>query len=66
MTLFERGKRPRVLISRGLTEDPRREKRLRTTLGHELGHVILHSRLYDEGLLIQDLELRLGLPINGV
>src|SRR4030088_1129093 len=31
--------RPRVRVSRRLSEDPRRQYRLRTTLAHELAHV---------------------------
>jgi hypothetical protein len=56
VTLFESGKKPRVLISRRLTEDPRRENRLRSTIKHEFAHVILHSRLYNDGLLVQGQE----------
>ena len=43
VTTFYRDRRPRVLIARTLSEDPRREVRLRTTLTHELGHVTLHD-----------------------
>ena len=46
MTEFLPGDRPRVRISRDLSDDPAREHRLRTTLAHELGHVWLHSFLW--------------------
>lgn len=38
-----------VRISRTLSEDPARENRYRTTLSHELGHVLLHGPLYRAG-----------------
>jgi hypothetical protein len=44
-TNFIRGKKPRIKISRALTESCRRENRLRTTLCHEWGHVILQDCL---------------------
>jgi len=43
VTAFTVGQRPRVRISRTLLEDDWREPRLRTTLTHELGHVLLHN-----------------------
>ncbi len=46
VTDFNPGRKPRVRIARQLSEDPRRENRLRTTLTHELGHVKLHSFLW--------------------
>lgn len=46
VTDFCPGKRPRVRIARELSEDPRRENRLRTTLTHELGHVKFHNFLW--------------------
>ena len=47
MTLFVWGGRPRVRIARALYEDGRRGARLRTTLAHELGHVLLHNFVGD-------------------
>lgn len=46
VTDFVIGQRPRVRISRELSQDPRRENRLRTTLTHELGHVHFHDHLF--------------------
>ncbi len=43
VTTFVPGRRPSVQIARQLSEDPRQEARLRTTLAHELGHVLLHD-----------------------
>jgi Zn-dependent peptidase ImmA (M78 family) len=37
---------PTVLISRRLAENPRYENRFLSTVTHELGHVVLHTRLY--------------------
>lgn len=42
-TTFYVDRPPRVEIARALSEEPRREARLRTTLAHELGHVLLHD-----------------------
>lgn len=39
--------RPKVRISKRLSEDKRMSNRLRTTLTHELGHVHFHSFLFD-------------------
>jgi len=47
VTDFVPGQRPKVRISRRLTEDIRLANRLRTTLTHELGHVHFHSSLFD-------------------
>lgn len=47
VTDFFAGAKPRVRISRTLTEDRRRENRLRTTLTHEFGHVKLHGFLVE-------------------
>lgn len=54
VTTFMVGRRPRVRISRALSLEPAREVRLRTTLAHELGHVILHNFVgdRDDGLAI--------------
>lgn len=46
VTDFYPGQKPRVRIAVTLSEDPRREHRLRTTLTHEYGHVHLHNFLY--------------------
>lgn len=47
LTEFRPGEKPRVRISRLLTEDLRRENRFRTTLTHEFGHVHFHNYLWD-------------------
>jgi Zn-dependent peptidase ImmA (M78 family) len=53
-TAFQRGRKPRVFIARELWEQRHRNNRLRTTLAHEYGHVLLHTWLYDEyGSLIE-------------
>jgi Zn-dependent peptidase ImmA (M78 family) len=46
-TEFFVDRKPRVQISRRLS-DPRYENRLRTTLGHEYGHVWFHAPLWRE------------------
>ncbi len=46
-TVFQRGQKPRVIIARELWEQRHRSNRLRMTLGHEYGHVLLHTWLYD-------------------
>ncbi len=46
VTDFCPGRKPQVRIARDLSEDPRRENRLRTTLTHELGHVKFHNFLW--------------------
>ena len=43
VTTFVAGGKPRVRIARYLAEEAWRETRLRTTLAHELGHVLLHG-----------------------
>ncbi|HWV46157.1 MAG TPA: hypothetical protein VN039_09090 [Nitrospira sp.] len=48
VTEFRPGKRPVVRINEGLSGDQFRENRLRTTLTHELGHVLFHTWLFDE------------------
>lgn len=45
VTDFYGGRKPEVRIARQLTEDDRRENRLRTTLMHELWHVKYHDFL---------------------
>jgi hypothetical protein len=47
LTEFFVDRKPRVQISRRLS-DPRYENRLRTTLGHEYGHVWFHAPLWRE------------------
>lgn len=53
VTDFVPGERPRVRINHKLSEDPRRAHRLRTTLAHELGHVVFHNFIwwFDQGTL---------------
>jgi hypothetical protein len=46
VTDFSPGQRPRVRISAKLAEDARREQRLRTTLAHELAHVVFHDFIW--------------------
>lgn len=46
VTYFFEASKPRVLIARELTEDPRRENRYRTTLTHELGHAKFHAFIW--------------------
>jgi Zn-dependent peptidase ImmA (M78 family) len=46
LTQFHSGGKPFVRISSTLTEDDRRENRLRTTLTHEYGHVHFHAYLF--------------------
>ena len=53
VTDFVPGERPRVRITHKLSEDPRRAHRLRTTLAHELAHVVFHNFIwwFDQGSL---------------
>jgi hypothetical protein len=46
VTDFFTDRKPAVRISRELSEDSRRENRLRTTLTHEYGHVKFHAYLF--------------------
>ena len=55
VTLFAAQRKPDVAIAERLTSDDRRSNRFRTTLAHELGHVILHDPLYQEKLAMGDL-----------
>jgi IrrE N-terminal-like domain len=48
VTEFRPGKRPVVRIHESLAVGESRENRLRTTLTHELGHVLLHTWLFEE------------------
>jgi hypothetical protein len=47
VTEFKPGRKPAVKIASVLTEDERRENRLRTTLTHEWGHVHFHAYLWE-------------------
>lgn len=47
VTEFRSGKKPCVKISQTLSEDERRENRMRTTLTHEYGHVHFHAYLWE-------------------
>ena len=47
VTEFRLGKKPLVKIASYLSEDERRENRLRTTLTHEYGHVRFHAYLWE-------------------
>jgi hypothetical protein len=47
VTEFRAGRKPAVKIAAPLTEDARRENRLRTTLTHEYGHVRFHGYLFE-------------------
>ena len=46
VTHFYPDRKPKVEIARELSEQPRREHRLRTTLTHEYGHVKFHAHLW--------------------
>ncbi len=49
VTDFFPGSRPRVRIEKRLTTDGRMANRFRTTLTHELGHVVFHDFLFQGG-----------------
>lgn len=55
---------PVVRIDSKLAENPRRERRLRMTLAHEYGHVLLHAPLWrkDAGPVMPDQPV----PVNGL
>lgn len=55
VTEFIPGQKPRVKISKRLSEDSRMENRLRTTLTHEFGHVKFHSPLWQTDTLTADM-----------
>jgi hypothetical protein len=55
VTEFIPGQKPRVQISRRLSEDSRMENRLRTTLTHEFGHVKFHAPLWQADTLTADM-----------
>ena len=48
VTLFYIGRKPTVKIARELSEQRSRNNRLRMTLAHEYGHVMLHAWLYEQ------------------
>jgi hypothetical protein len=52
VTEFVPGRRPRVRIRRQLGEDERHAHRLRSTLAHELAHVVFHDFIwwFDQGV----------------
>ena len=47
VTEFMMGRRPSVRISKALSDNPRMENPLRTTLTHELGHVRFHGPIWE-------------------
>jgi Zn-dependent peptidase ImmA (M78 family) len=47
VTDFFPDQRPRIRIERRLSTNPRMFNRLRTTLTHELGHVVFHKVMFD-------------------
>jgi Zn-dependent peptidase ImmA (M78 family) len=47
VTDFFPEQRPRIRIERSLSTDPRMFNRLRTTLTHELGHVVFHKIMFE-------------------
>jgi hypothetical protein len=55
VTEFIPGQKPRVKISKRLSEDPRLENRLRTTLTHEFGHVKFHAPLWQADIATADM-----------
>jgi len=72
VTTFIWGQRPRVRIARDLSLVPEHEVRLRTTLAHELGHVVFHNFVGDAAHLprvdgdADDTPPRLPLPVTTV
>lgn len=55
VTRFSVGRQPSVAISQALSENVRRENRLRTTLAHEFGHVHFHDSLVQMKFSSEDL-----------
>lgn len=53
LTKFIPRKKPQVCISKDLSESTWGENRLRTTLTHELGHVIFHNYLFQMEIVDQ-------------
>jgi hypothetical protein len=51
VTYFFRGRKPRVRITRELSLQSHRARRLRMTLAHEYSHVWLHSELWRENMI---------------
>lgn len=51
VTIFQIDQQPRVAIAKRLSEFPHLRHRLKTTLTHEFGHVLLHTGLYISGSL---------------
>jgi Zn-dependent peptidase ImmA (M78 family) len=47
VTEFQLGRNPNVKIEAALSNDEKRENRLRTTLTHEFGHVHFHAYLWE-------------------
>lgn len=47
VTIFAPGAKPQVQVSVALSDNERRENRLRTTLTHEFGHVRFHAYLWE-------------------
>lgn len=47
LTRFYPGRKPKVRVSKELSVHRRHEHRLRTTLSHEYGHIMLHRGLYE-------------------
>lgn len=54
VTLFYAGRKPTVKIARELWEKRSRNNRLRMTLAHEYGHVMLHAWLYETYAISKD------------
>jgi len=55
ITYFYPKRKPKVRICRRLSEDKKRENRLRTTLTHEFGHAKFHNHVWQMDLAPQDL-----------
>ncbi len=55
VTNFKPGRKPEVGIAQSLFEDERRANRARTTLAHELGHVVFHDPLFQTKMRSPDL-----------
>ncbi|MBV9356447.1 MAG: ImmA/IrrE family metallo-endopeptidase [Chloroflexi bacterium] len=62
LTDFVPGQRPRVRVRSQLSDHPRHAHRLRTTLAHELAHVVLHDFIwwFDQGRLDAERALALS------
>jgi Zn-dependent peptidase ImmA (M78 family) len=55
VTHFYSGNRPAIRVSKKLAEDAKYENRFRTTLAHELGHVLFHSDLNGKDVRTKDM-----------